>query len=172
MSGLSPTPRQRDVLVAIDHHSRRAGYAPTITELMAALEVTSSNGVVEHLRALAAKGLVTWERRRARTLSLTKSGRAFLPAALAAMLTLAGCIGNSATPSQIGCVDYCARKGMAVGGFYEGAAYGTGCICIIEKPLDVTCGAAWSRADAALDLLADCQTTLQACIDRTRGGGL
>lgn len=61
---------------------------------------------------------------------------------------------------------------MVVVGRFDGAPYGLGCICTVEKPLDVTCGAAWSRADAALDLLNDCQLTLQACIDRSRGGGL
>lgn len=90
--------------------------------------------------------------------------------ALAALVALAGC--STEPPTHAACADYCARQGMAAVGFYQGAPYGNGCICTVEKPLDVTCGAAWSRADSALDLLNDCQLTLQACIDRTRGGGL
>lgn len=76
---LEPAPRQRAVLVAIDDHRRRHGHAPTITELMATLGLASKNGIADHLKALAKKGLVTWERRRARTLALTRTGRTYLP---------------------------------------------------------------------------------------------
>lgn len=61
-----PTDRQREVLAAIRDHWRNHGNGPTTRDLMAALGFASTNAVVGHLRTLARKGLVVWERGGAR----------------------------------------------------------------------------------------------------------
>jgi DNA-binding MarR family transcriptional regulator len=71
------TPRQRQVLGRLELLTRAVGYPPTMTELGRGLGLSTSR-VLGHLRALARKGLVTWEPKRSRTLSLTAAGRAAL----------------------------------------------------------------------------------------------
>lgn len=57
------TKRQLEVLVAIRTLTARLGYPPTLMELGHHVGIGSSNGVIEHLRALERKG---WIRRDAR----------------------------------------------------------------------------------------------------------
>ena len=78
MSEASPTPRQLDVLRAIDTGRRTNGHPPTIRELGDQLGIRSTNAVADHLRALAKKGLATWSATKGRTLAVTASGRAWL----------------------------------------------------------------------------------------------
>ena len=61
-----PTDRQREVLAAIRDYWRVHGNGPGIRDLMTALGFRSPNGVVCHLRTLARRGLVVWERGGAR----------------------------------------------------------------------------------------------------------
>lgn len=87
---LPTTPRQREVLRVIATHRKVHGHAPTITELGQQLEISSRNGVVDHLKALSRRGLLTWLPKRARTLSLTPAAKQLLGLA-AALVLLAGC---------------------------------------------------------------------------------
>lgn len=158
---LPTTPRQREVLRVIATHRKVHGHAPTITELGKQLEISSRNGVVDHLKALSRRGLLTWLPKRARTLSLTPAAKQLL--GLAAALVLAGCdTALDTRPSRHGewCTNYCDRAGMSV-------AYLTGaeCVCAPRAP---SCEAAWSRAEIGIELLTDCRAALAAC--SARGG--
>ncbi len=73
MTGASA--RQRLVLAAIRRHQAAKGFAPTIRELCTELEISSTNGVAEHLRLLERKGLVSRVKYRSRTLQITNAGR-------------------------------------------------------------------------------------------------
>ena len=78
MADASPTPRQLQVLRAIDAGRKSNGHPPTIRELGDQLGIRSTNAVADHLRALAKKGLATWSAAKGRTLNVTPSGRAWL----------------------------------------------------------------------------------------------
>jgi SOS-response transcriptional repressor LexA len=52
------TERQRSVLEFITGRLRATGYPPSLREIGAALEIRSTNGVSDHLRALERKGYV------------------------------------------------------------------------------------------------------------------
>jgi repressor LexA len=70
-----PTPRQREVLVVIHRFQKATGYPITLREIGDRLGISSTNAVADHLRLLEAKGLVSREQYRARTLKLTTAGR-------------------------------------------------------------------------------------------------
>lgn len=76
MPARRPTNRQREVLAAIDDFLRREGMPPTLRELGDALGIRSNNGVWDHLRLLARKGLVERVPLRSRGLRLTEAGGA------------------------------------------------------------------------------------------------
>lgn len=57
-----PTARQAEVLAAIRDYWRTHAKSPSVRELMAAMGFASPNAVVIHLRPLAAKGLIEWDR--------------------------------------------------------------------------------------------------------------
>lgn len=69
-----PTPRQRQVLRLVLDSLEGRGYPPTIRDLMAALNIRSTNGVQYHLRALEDKGLLVSVEGIARGLRLTDAG--------------------------------------------------------------------------------------------------
>lgn len=56
------TDRQNEVMDAIWSHWRQCQISPTIRELMTRLNLTNTNSVVCHLRALEAKGAIEWAR--------------------------------------------------------------------------------------------------------------
>lgn len=89
------------------------------------------------------------------------------PRAFAALcfLALAGCVQSPDNDPANGdpCESYCTSYGMKVVGRFGYSRFN--CICAADVP---NCDAAWSRADAALDTLADCQAALTTCA--TRGG--
>lgn len=70
------TDRQEEVLEAIRAYHLTHGYGPAIRDLLAPLGVSSTNAVNDHLRALAAKGLV------ARAKGVPRSLRVVEPAAM------------------------------------------------------------------------------------------
>ncbi len=72
---LPPSTRQLQVLREIRRHHQAKGFPISIRELGDALGISSTNGVTDHLRALARKGLVRWEKQRSRTLLLTTAGQ-------------------------------------------------------------------------------------------------
>lgn len=159
----APAPRQLDVLRYVEAHRAAHGYSPTVKEIGAGLAINSTNGVMDHLRALAKKGLVQWVPHRARTLSLTPSGLRWL--ALLVFVMLAGCSNETlgerkAAADAAWCTSVCERAGMEVFVWSLNE-----CHC---RPAPPTCEAAWARADVGLELLGDCRAALQACT--ARGG--
>lgn len=69
------TERQRFVLAQIHATVRAMGVPPTVRELAAALDITSTNAVVDFIDALARKGMLErGARDRARSLRLTPLG--------------------------------------------------------------------------------------------------
>lgn len=73
-----PTARQLEVLRAIWSYFVERGHPPTVRELGARLGIRSTNGVMDHLYAIARKGLVDWSPKLSRTLRLTPSAIALL----------------------------------------------------------------------------------------------
>jgi hypothetical protein len=90
------------------------------------------------------------------------------PAAFRALvflcLALVGC--ESATEKHDRIVEQCGEYCSGIGMTMTGLAGRGGCICAVDRP--ITCDTAWTRADAALDLLGDCRAALLEC--STRGG--
>lgn len=78
------TARQLEVLRWIADSTESHGYAPTIREIGDALGIVSTNGVVDHLKALARKGAVTSSPIKSRTLRVTPAGQEVLRRAGAA----------------------------------------------------------------------------------------
>lgn len=72
MRGL--TDRQRQVLEFIAHSIADAGYPPTIREIGQALDIRSTNGVNDHLRALERKGYIERGDAKSRAIQVTERG--------------------------------------------------------------------------------------------------
>lgn len=72
----SPTPRQAAALRALARLTEERGIPPSIREMCDELEIRSTNGVTEHLRALERKGFVRCVApRTARSWVLTDQGK-------------------------------------------------------------------------------------------------
>jgi repressor LexA len=69
------TDRQLEVLRFIARQIDEAGYPPTIREIGEALDIRSTNGVNDHLKALERKGFLTRDRVKSRALIPTSSAR-------------------------------------------------------------------------------------------------
>jgi repressor LexA len=76
MNGL--TDRQLEVLRFIARQIDEAGYPPTIREIGEALDIRSTNGVNDHLKALERKGYLTRDPAKSRALIPTSSARQIL----------------------------------------------------------------------------------------------
>ena len=72
-----PTDRQRELLVAIADSLRDDGRPPTLRELSEQLGV-SPNAVLDRLRGLEERGLVTREPRKSRAVRITGAGESEL----------------------------------------------------------------------------------------------
>lgn len=72
MRGL--TDRQRQVLEFIAQSITDTGYPPTIREIGQALEIRSTNGVNDHLRALERKGFIERGNAKSRAIQVTPQG--------------------------------------------------------------------------------------------------
>lgn len=68
------TDRQHEVLTTIRVLTQRKRWAPTLKELMAELDLSSTNAMADHLKALQRKGCVDWEPGKSRTLHITARG--------------------------------------------------------------------------------------------------
>lgn len=66
------TDRQREIVKVISAFWLAHGYAPTLRELCALTGIRSTNGVSDHLRLIAKKGFVSWERLKVRTLRVIR----------------------------------------------------------------------------------------------------
>jgi SOS-response transcriptional repressor LexA len=75
MAAVEIPPRQFDLLVVLNHHTQRRGFAPSIRELCWALGVTSTNAVSDLMNGLIRKGLITKSAGMARTTRVTPRGR-------------------------------------------------------------------------------------------------
>jgi repressor LexA len=73
MNGL--TDRQLEVLRFIARQIEEAGYPPTIREIGEALDIRSTNGVNDHLKALERKGFLTRDPVKSRALIPTEQAR-------------------------------------------------------------------------------------------------
>ena len=71
MTGL--TQRQRETLQFIEHYLELHGFAPTVREVAAHLQITTK-GAHDHLRALQRKGCIKRGSRRSRAISVTGTG--------------------------------------------------------------------------------------------------
>ena len=65
-----PSPRQRQLLELIEQHLRRHGRPPTRADLASAMGLRNRQGIDQHLRALAGKGLIALEPGVARNIRL------------------------------------------------------------------------------------------------------
>jgi SOS-response transcriptional repressor LexA len=73
--GDPPTPRQAQILRFLVGYVRENGFPPTIREIGAAFDIASTNGVVDHLRALEKRGLARNRAGAARSWIPTARGR-------------------------------------------------------------------------------------------------
>lgn len=64
------TPRQQQVLDFLQHYQATNGLPPTILEIAAAFGLASPNGVAQHLKALARKGVLELKPQQARGIRL------------------------------------------------------------------------------------------------------
>jgi repressor LexA len=76
MNGL--TDRQREVLRFVAQQIEECGYPPTIREIGEALDIRSTNGVNDHLKALERKGFLTRDPVKSRALIPTPQARQIL----------------------------------------------------------------------------------------------
>ncbi|WP_373047204.1 hypothetical protein [Vulgatibacter sp.] len=77
------TERQLEVLRVVDDLHRAEGLPPAVRQLGAVLGIASTNGVMDHLRALQKKGLLERRPKVSRGLFVTAAGRQLLDAATA-----------------------------------------------------------------------------------------
>ena len=72
------TDRQKEILNFILRTSEERGYPPTIREIGEEMEIRSTNGVNDHLKALERKGFLTRGEQQSRSLVATKRARLVL----------------------------------------------------------------------------------------------
>jgi repressor LexA len=72
------TDRQKEILAFILRTSEERGYPPTIREIGEEMDIRSTNGVNDHLKALERKGYVTRGEQQSRSLVPTKRARLVL----------------------------------------------------------------------------------------------
>jgi len=72
------TDRQKEILDFIVSRSEERGYPPTIREIGEQMDIRSTNGVNDHLKALERKGYLTREEQQSRSLVPTKRARLVL----------------------------------------------------------------------------------------------
>lgn len=76
LAGPKLTKRQALLMGYIAERIEACGYPPTIREIGRAFGITSTNGVADHIKALAKKGYLTHEEGKSRTLRITRQGEA------------------------------------------------------------------------------------------------
>lgn len=72
------TDRQKEILTYIQKTTEERGYPPTIREIGEEMEIKSTNGVNDHLKALERKGFLTRGEQQSRSLVPTKRARMIL----------------------------------------------------------------------------------------------
>ncbi len=99
MKGL--TERQVEVLVHIARSMRATGYPPTIREIGFALDIRSTNGVNDHLKALERKGFIERDDAKSRALTLTREAWEVVGPLLGDDFTESGAV-REPDPSRVG----------------------------------------------------------------------
>src|SRR6476619_1601349 len=72
------TDRQREILHFIVRQTEERGFPPTIREIGEEMDIRSTNGVNDHLKALERKGYLLRGEQQSRSLVPTKRARMFL----------------------------------------------------------------------------------------------
>jgi repressor LexA len=72
------TDRQKEILQFIMRATEESGFPPTIREIGEAMDIRSTNGVNDHLKALERKGLLTRGEQQSRSMVPTKRARLLL----------------------------------------------------------------------------------------------
>ncbi len=72
LSQMELTPKQKQVLTALREMTRHLGKPPTLEELRTYLNYSNTSSVQRHIYALIAKGLITNDRNKARSYTITK----------------------------------------------------------------------------------------------------
>ena len=72
------TDRQKEILTFIQRTSEERGFPPTIREIGEEMDIRSTNGVNDHLKALERKGFLTRGEQQSRSLVPTKRARMIL----------------------------------------------------------------------------------------------
>lgn len=75
-----PTARQLEILRFAVNYLREEGSPPSYREIATELQITSTNGVNDHLKAMERKGLVVRSYMKARSLVVTEVGRSWIEA--------------------------------------------------------------------------------------------
>ncbi len=75
----SLAPRQAAVLLALREFTERVGIPPTLREIGEATGIGSTNGVMDHLKALEKKGYIQRLRCRARGIRLVRGAQEGAP---------------------------------------------------------------------------------------------
>ena len=73
-----PTSRQLAILAYIARHTKVQGWPPSIRDIGRAFEISSTNGVNDHLRSLIRRGLLEKAQLLSRALRVTKKGMSIL----------------------------------------------------------------------------------------------
>lgn len=68
------TARQLEVLSELDRLTAELGHPPTVRELAARIDCRSTNGVLDHFRALERRGLVEWRKGATRGVVISELG--------------------------------------------------------------------------------------------------
>ena len=72
------TDRQKEILTFIQRTTEERGFPPTIREIGEEMDIRSTNGVNDHLKALERKGFLTRGEQQSRSLVPTKRARMIL----------------------------------------------------------------------------------------------
>ena len=72
------TDRQKEILTFIQRRTEECGFPPTIREIGEEMDIRSTNGVNDHLKALERKGFLTRGEQQSRSLVPTKRARMIL----------------------------------------------------------------------------------------------
>lgn len=70
---MSLTHRQVDLVLIIERHHTKHGFAPSVRELQAATGVASMSTIHRDLVALRDEGLIEWDTNRNRTIRVTSN---------------------------------------------------------------------------------------------------
>lgn len=83
----SPTFRQIEILQWISTFAASSGFPPTLREMMDRFGIASTNGAADHVRALERRGLITRQKRSARSIVVTAAGKKWVRVSPVALMS-------------------------------------------------------------------------------------